>query len=115
MYQLRSGDLVFINLNRIQQTFTDEQMIRENFLNNNSPMSSSEQLDKKNDNLINPMCIVELNSCPVSKTAPLINIIGINVYYESTHLLDHNGNGFSRKCVCYGLPFVILINRDCRS
>jgi len=116
-YQLRHADLVFIDLNRIQLLLSDCQSIKDNFLSN-----------KYNDfirtNIIDSMCIVELN-CPtvrVQPNMPLINVIGINVYYEtiSSYNLgnqnqqsDHCEAKPTKKCVCYGLPFVLLINRDC--
>ena len=67
--------------------------------------------------------MVELNS-PAVKTQPnmpLINIIGINVYYETIssynnqqqQQTDNCDSKPTKKCVCYGLPFVLLINRDC--
>ena len=114
-YQLRYSDLVFIDLNRIQLVLNDSQSIKDNFL-----------INKYNDfirtNIIDSMCIVELN-CPtvqIEPQMPLINVIAINVYYETpspfalNQQVDQpNDSKPGKKCVCYGLPFALLINRDC--
>ena len=110
-YQLQANDLVFINLNHIQTNLTDDQTIKEAFFVNPSSCSGQSNRNSgsnKVENLIDSMCIMELN-CPssVNKSEPhmpLINIIGINVYYEGSE---------AKRLVCYGLPFVLLINRDC--
>jgi len=56
-----------------------------------------------NPNSVDSMCIVELNKLPVAQaqSTPFINLIAMNVYYDADKLLS------------YGLPFSLLINRDC--
>jgi len=84
-YQLRFSDLVFIDLNRIQLILNDSQSVKDTFLVNNN---NNNNYNKYNDLIrttIDSLCVVELNS-PSVKTQPnmpLINIIGINVYYET--------------------------------
>lgn len=115
LYQLRSSDLVFLNLNHIEKNLTEEQTIKEAFFV--SPPKSAgnaSQSRSSESSFVDSMCIMELSSTPstggtergsVAEPAqlPLINIIGINVYHESE----------SRRLVCHGLPFVLVINRDC--
>jgi hypothetical protein len=116
-YQLRYSDLVFIDLNRIQLILNDSQSVKDTFLVNKY------NNDLIRANTIDSLCVVELNS-PTVKTQPnmpLINIIGINVYYETIssynnqqqQQTDNCDSKPTKKCVCYGLPFVLLINRDC--
>lgn len=111
VYQLKKGDLVFINLNHFEKNLTDVDMIKESFFTERSNLNNDLNTlgNNKTDNPIDSMCIMELSS-PTSNRAdqqmPLINIIGINVY----EAFDQSG---FKRLVCYGLPFVLLINRDC--
>lgn len=98
-YQLRQADLVFIDLNRVELKLHDNKSIKENFITPNLAPSEA-------SGLADSMCVVELCQVPANTQTPLINIIALNVYYENA-----NGNEVHKKC--YGLPFVVLINRDC--
>jgi ubiquitin C-terminal hydrolase len=97
-YQLAQSNLVFLDINNIRENLNDTQSVKQNFLNQNDPslpfLNSSDSIT-----------IIELNHMPQMNQMPLINIICINVYYQ-----QHNQ---SKKCFFYGLPFVLLINRDC--
>lgn len=95
-YHLRSSDLVFIDLNHIEKNLNDDQTIRETFF---SKSDATTQVTES-------MCVMELYSPTGNKTEPrlpLINVIGINVYFEES----------SGSRMPYGIPFVLLINRDC--
>lgn len=98
-YQLRQADLVFIDLNRVELKLYDNKSIKESFITPNLAPSEA-------SGLADSMCVVELCQVPANTQTPLINIIALNVYYENS-----SGNEVHKKC--YGLPFVVLINRDC--
>ena len=97
-YQLAQSNLVFLDINNILETINDTQSVKHTFLNQND--SSLPFLNSSD-----AISIVELNHIPQMSQMPLINIICINVYYQ-----QHNQ---SKKRYFYGLPFVLLINRDC--
>ena len=101
IYSLPRSLIVFIDLNRIQLNLNDNQFI--------SDIVAVRKMneDNGNESLLDSLCVVEL-VYPIVKAVPFINIIGINVYFESLE-----PGGLSPRCVPYGLPFVLLINRDC--
>lgn len=155
---LKQSNLVFIDLNRIEMILNDKQSIKDLihmntlYLQQQSVSSSSSSSSPSasssgsssfysqtagNDSNLN-MCIVELNDSDKSQqqqSVPLINIIGINVFYEPvsssssssisslayqqqqqfTNNNNTNGTDYTSKkrFMRYGLPFVVQINRDC--
>ena len=61
------------------------------------------------------MCVIEI---PIKTQQPLINIIALNVYVkqkQNQYIFDQVNDVYnSNKYIStFGLPFAILINRDC--
>ena len=104
-YHLNQANLVFINLNNIQKNLTDDHSVSNCFLTQSNRTAF-------NTNPSDSMCILELSSPLLNNNEsqiPLLNIIGINVYHESS--LHEPAE--MKRLVSYGMPFVLLINRDC--
>lgn len=110
-----------MNLSHIEKNLTDEQSIKEAFFvsspskpatNTTNTTNTASRSAKCTDSLVDSMCIMELSSLSApssvgaSQQLPLINIIGINVYQDQQ---SSSRSGL----VCHGLPFVLVINRDC--
>ena len=100
-YQLRSSELVFINLSHIEQSPSDNQALQDSSFLTTDAMCVMELhplMPNKDNNSVN-------NNRTETQIIPLMNVIGINVYYQE--------DTSNRRLVCHGMPFVLLINRDC--
>lgn len=86
-YKLNKMNLVFFDLNQVDNVIFDEQSIKQYH------RSSS-------------LVALELVHLPPNTQMPFINIVSVNVYQQQ----QQSG---SRKSLTYGLPFAVLINRDC--
>ena len=109
-YKLEQSDLVFVDLNRTQTKLNDATSVKKIFYQDCGDNSSADkELFIVNDSI----CVVELNQIMDKSQVPLLNIVALNVYFvQKKHDSDENGK-FNKKCICYGLPFALLINRDC--
>jgi len=98
-YYLESNHLVFINLNQVETNLTDSETIRE-------VLCSNTETGLMNDS----MCVVELQppllNTRIEAQLPFINVVGLNVYFD-----EKTGSVKQQRLVCYGLPFVLLVNR----
>ena len=120
-YNLEQSDLIFVDLNRTLSRLSDVKSVKKVFFPEENTSDPNEYVQTSQDNLTlieDSMCIVELHQKPSDKTIqlPLINIIALNVYFVSNkYAFDQNSeiSKSSRKFLCYGLPFAVLINRDC--
>lgn len=91
-YKISSSTIVFIDLNNIKSVLFDQHALKESFRLKNGGLSVSNS----------SFCAIELHKLNPKDQSPLINIIATNVYLDSAGRL-----------VCFGLPFCLLINRDC--
>jgi ubiquitin C-terminal hydrolase len=116
-------NLVFVNLNDVNVNYSDSQPLKEfvslkpNYERQLQQQQQQQQQQYHSDlRVLDSLCIVELNfNSEIDSQSrqlnhlPLINIVAINVYTES-------GAGSSQQRQqqsSYGLPFSVLINRDC--
>jgi hypothetical protein len=108
-YYLDNSDLVFVNLSQHLIKLNDSKSVRENFFHDTNTADSNEF------KIEDSMCVIEI---PIKTQQPLINIIALNVYVkqkQNQYIFDQVNDVYnSNKYIStFGLPFAILINRDC--
>jgi hypothetical protein len=108
-YYLDHSDLVFVNLNQNLIKLNDSKSVKEHFFQDTNTVDSSEF------KIEDSMCVIEI---PIKTQQPLINIIALNVYVQqkqNQYIFDQVNDVYnSNKYIStFGLPFAILINRDC--
>jgi hypothetical protein len=87
-YQLDESLLVFVDMQSTHNDLNDAWSVKEKIIR---PRAT--------------FYVVELNQIAPSEQVPMINIVGFNVYNETRHN--------ERVMLNFGLPFSVLINRDC--
>lgn len=106
MYKLDEARLVFVDLAETADDLVDTASVRERIVKSRGRLAVDSDQEPT-------LFVVELNSQQAApgeqEMLPLINLIAFNVYYKQTSRSTTN----ERVMINFGVPFVVLINRDC--
>jgi len=115
-YSLDQSDLVILNLNQTLHKLNDTKSVKQIFFQEKNLVDSNVLKLEENHKVEDSMYVIEI---PNKTQQPMINIVALNVYFVQQKQNQNNydqsseANKINKKLFTYGLPFAILINRDC--